>query len=415
VKTAGALVVTLLLALAAPAHARIVVVDGSGAVVTTPVRDDATTLIGWTDDGAALIARREERTVRVDVATGAATPQPLLDDADSIGPGGRAVFVDYASQGMRVTLRAPDGRVVGSQVVSSFSLQGSVAWSADGARVAVLVSRTLLVLDTATGVVLTRVKVSDGGLDPQAFAPDASALLVGSRRRVLRVDVASGAQSELFRSRYTDDEVSVAWGAGRVAVRTGSSRIELLGSPPVQARLPVARVDAMLWNPDGSALAYAFRARVRRCEPARYGVGLLDAVGAPRPLLPPTGSDVGAVAWSPDGQRIAVELGKDYAAELERRGRRHPWPKRIARDYEMFSRRGDAAMRRIVLHVSRALRRGAGRAEAMRIVSTEYERVAKRFSEARDSAVGEALADEVSKWLRAAGFAEIDALEELEC
>jgi len=139
------------------------------------------------------------------------------------------------------------------------------------------------------------------------------------------------------------------------------------------------------------------------------------AGSAPRALLPATGADVLAAVWSPDGGKLAVQLDHDWAADLERRGRRHPWPKRIGRDYGMFTRRGNAAIRRIVVHAARALRRGADRGRAMRLVSDEYERAVARFSEAGDSAVEEALAVEVGKWLKAAGFHGIDGLDELEC
>jgi hypothetical protein len=81
----------------------------------------------------------------------------------------------------------------------------------------------------------------------------------------------------------------------------------------------------------------------------------------------------------------------------------------------MFSRRGDAAIRRIVLHASRALRRGAGRAETLGGVSDELDRVAKRFDEAHDTAVEEAIASELDKWLRAAGFATIESRDEFSC
>ncbi|MGZ4271354.1 MAG: hypothetical protein ACXVSX_19340 [Solirubrobacteraceae bacterium] len=167
---------------------------------------------------------------------------------------------------------------------------------------------------------------------------------------------------------------------------------------------------------DGGALSYVFVAASRwSCGPSTYGVGLLAPGAAPRNLVAPSGAAVRAAVWSPDGQTLAVDQDRDFTAASERRGKRHPWPRRVARDYEMFSRRGDAAIRRIVLHASRALRRGAGRAETLGGVSDELERMAKRFDEAHDTAVEEAIASELDKWLRAAGFATIESRDEFSC
>jgi dipeptidyl aminopeptidase/acylaminoacyl peptidase len=181
-------------------------------------------------------------------------------------------------------------------------------------------------------------------------------------------------------------------------------------------RPPHGFVANVRWSPDGSALSYEVIQRPRlRCGSPRYGLGLLAAGMGPRPLLALSGAEPSRAIWSPDGRRLAVKLEPDWAADVERRGKRHPWPKHIRREYGMFSRRGDAAIRRIVVRAARALRRGASREATMRLVSIGYERVAKRYSEAEDSVVGEALAVELSKWLRAAGFEEIDGLDELDC
>ena len=48
-------------------------------------------------------------------------------------------------------------------------------------------------------------------------------------------------------------------------------------------------------------------------------------------------------------------------------------------------------------------------------MSDELGRAAKRFDEAHDTAVEEAIATELDKWLRAAGFATIEARDEFSC
>ena len=415
-KTAYGMIVALLLAFAASAGAKIVVLDGSGAVVATPVGDYDTELVRWTDDGTALIGDREGHVVGVDVATGAVTPQPQLE-AWGIGPGGRTAVVDKLFGNLRITVRGPDGRGLGAQVLSTYSRDMSGAWSADGTRLAVATASTLLVFDTSTGTLVARATVPWGTtVHAQAFAPDNSALLVGSGPRVLRVDLPSAAQSLVLRASHAKDRPIVVWGAsGSVAATADHHRIRVFGPSPADVRLPVSSIDSMRWSPDGSALAYIYElATQQRCVGPRYGLSLLVPGAAPRPLLPPTFTALIRAIWSPDGGRLAVQVGYDGTPEPEHRGRRHPWPKRIARDYGMFTRRGNAAMRRIVVHAARALRRGAGRATTMVLVSDEYLRVAKRFQESEDTAVQEPLAVELSKWLRAAGFRGIDGLDELE-
>jgi hypothetical protein len=419
VKIALALVCAVLLTFSAPAAARIVVLDpSSGAVVATPIDDDTTEVLRWTDDGTALIGEREGHVVRVDVATGAATPLPALDDAWAIGPGGRTVVVDELFGRLRITVRGPDGRALGAQVLDAFPMSMSGAWSGDGARFAFAVGSNLLVFDTSTGQLVARATVRRVSVHPQAFAPDDSVLLVGSGARILRVDLRSGLRSAVLRSAHAEDRPKAAWGAsGSIAVSLDDdTRLRVLGQAPAEVRPRHGFVDNLRWSPDGGALSYEVIQRPRlRCGSPRYGLSLLAPGATARTLLPLTGAEPKRAVWSPDGRRLAVMLEKDWAAELERRGKRHPWPKHVRRDYAMFSRRGDAAIRRVVLRAARALRRGASREATMRLVSIAYERVAKRYSEAQDSAVEEALAVELSKWLRAAGFAEIDGLIELEC
>ena len=82
-------------------------------------------------------------------------------------------------------------------------------------------------------------------------------------------------------------------------------------------------------------------------------------------------------------------------------------------DYQMFSARGDAAMRRVVLVASRSLKRGASRETALERVRAAYAKV--RFKEAYDPAVRDAVADQIDRWLHAAGFSRVEALDEVTC
>jgi hypothetical protein len=418
VKIAGVLIAAVLLAFASPAAARIVVLDpSSGAVLAEPVGDNATELLRWTDDGTALIGERDEHVVRVDVATGAVTPQPALDDVWAIGPGGRTVVVDRFARNLRITVRDPDGRGLGAQVLGVPPRSTTGAWSRDGTRVAFAIWDDLLVFDATTGQLVLHTTVPWVTVDAQAFASDNSALVVASGSRVLRVELPSGAQSEVLRAGRRDYPHAV-WGAnGSVAVTVDDgARIRVLGPTPADLR-PDDWGDDVRWSPDGSTLSYiVLRGAGRRCEPdVRDGLSVVIPGTAPRPLLPLGDWAITRAVWSPVGGTIAVQLEGDGHVDVVRRGKRHPWPKRISRTYGMFSRRGDAAVRRIVVRAASALRGGASRGLALSIVSDGYERVSKRYREASDSAVAEVLAVEVSKWLRAAGWREIDGLDEMEC
>jgi hypothetical protein len=251
-----------------------------------------------------------------------------------------------------------------------------------------------------------------------AFAPDASALLVESGPRVLRVDLASGALSTVLRATRANDWPIAAWGAsGNVAASLDGRGIRVFGPSPADERLPGAFVDRMRWSPDGGALAYLYTVpSVQRCAVEQEGMGLLIPGAAPRTLLAPTDADLVGAMWSPDGGRLAVQADdRGCDAAPERRGKRHPWPRRIRHDYEMLSARGNAAVRHLVVRVARALRHGASRDKAMQIVCTEHARILRRFPEIEDTVVAEALAVELSKWLRSAGWRGIDGLDEFDC
>ena len=88
------------------------------------------------------------------------------------------------------------------------------------------------------------------------------------------------------------------------------------------------------------------------------------------------------------------------------------WPDHIARNYEMFSPAGNRAVRHVAWRASRMLRKGASRRSVMAMVRRAYGRVELRYEEAYDTAVCDAFADELDKWLVVAGYERIDAFDE---
>ena len=68
-----------------------------------------------------------------------------------------------------------------------------------------------------------------------------------------------------------------------------------------------------------------------------------------------------------------------------------------------------------MLRVTRGLRQGAGRQKTMERLRAGLDRINRRYDEAQDTQVQETVAVVISRWLRAAGFYGISALDALDC
>ena len=152
----------------------------------------------------------------------------------SIGPGGRSITIAKEEPNGEYALRAGDGRVVSAQHASGLNSAVDVAWSADGALVAIAEQDRTLVLDTATGAVL--VSQQRGlALTEQAFATDNSAIVGIDDVRVLRIAIPSGQTTVLGRAQFNQaPPASAVSSAGRVAV-TPLGTVKILQGPSHQA------------------------------------------------------------------------------------------------------------------------------------------------------------------------------------
>jgi hypothetical protein len=72
-------------------------------------------------------------------------------------------------------------------------------------------------------------------------------------------------------------------------------------------------------------------------------------------------------------------------------------------------------VRAVVIRFALGLRHGAGRAKSIGRLAAGLDRISHHHPEVDDSAVQEAVAVVISRWLHAAGFRGIDALDELDC
>jgi len=132
-----------------------------------------------------------------------------------------------------------------------------------------------------------------------------------------------------------------------------------------------------------------------------------------RVLLPPAARDIETPTWSPDGTRLAVKVDREWPPA--QRGKRHAWPKRIARDFHLPTAGQNAAARRIVLRASRALRGGQSREAVIAQVRRDYTRLERRFAAAEEPPVVAAVARELDRWLHAAGFPKTEGGIEILC
>jgi hypothetical protein len=407
--------VALLVVFAGSARAEIRVIDPLTGAWSTVVADRGADLVRWTDDGTGLLIRGDGRAIARVGLDGTRTAQPQIDGAVtvSVGPGGRTVTVG-AEEGRdgEYALRAPDGRVVSVQRGPAFSFTPWVSWSADGARVAAVVPDRTVVLDTATGVVLVS-QDRKLWMSEQAFAADGSAIVGNDGGRVLRIEIPSGRTTVIGRARETQAAPQIALSStGRIAV-TPLGAVHVLNGPTVGLTGDPGR--PALWSPDGQLLSVGFlTADADGCNPYELNGLAAGTPGQPlRVLLTPAERELGTALWSPDGTRLAVEVGREWPPA--KRGPRHRWPTRIRPTFGLPTAKANTAARLIVVRASRSLRRGATREAVMNRVRRDYTALEKRHHTARRAAVRRAVAAELDRWLTAAGYEPTEGFIEITC
>jgi len=288
---------------AAQASAEIRVLDPVTGAASVPVRDADQQLLGWTDDGTALWVRDGRRVLRVSVAAGSATREPRLDDAEAIGPGGQ-----WAGDS---EIHAADGRTIARYDVSPLEAgePPRIAWSHDGARVTVLSAKgrldtalRMLVFDTATGALLGR---RDGieDLSPQAFAPDGSALLVVTRKDVLRLAVPGASLLERRPLTSLYGQIAVWSASGTIAIAQHHG-IDVVGGP----RIGVDDAEIIAYSGDGTLLAYRYSTERTACSYPQSGLDAVALGQPPHVVLAPGDGELRRFAWAPGGHSLAVDL-----------------------------------------------------------------------------------------------------------
>ena len=153
---------------------------------------------------------------------------------------------------------------------------------------------------------------------------------------------------------------------------------------------------------------------VRSAFLAGIAAGLVIAGGIVAFAATSGGDEVTPKPIALPAQSVAAPATTTVAKKPKPRKRpeRRDLPQDIADDYAMFSAAGDRALEEIIDDVAAMLVTGASREEVMAMVSRRLGEVAERHEEASDTAVVEAFADELDRFLVAAGFEPVEAYDE---
>jgi WD40 repeat protein len=272
-------------------------------------------------DEQSLLASSEQQSVELDLGsyTAIGTTAPLREMVGHLAvlPDGETVL---AGQGSELVEIHPDGSVVPTAVKLPVTVDGPLALSPDGTRVAVLgtpagahqqadADRQLVVADRRSGKVLVRTPVAGDEQTPLpgrlAFAPDGQRLAVGTFGGMLTVlDSTSG--GVLVEKRVDEAAIgALRWSAdGEVLYQGGQDGVLRFLDPAtaeVQEEVPLTpgfALSDMAGVPDSELLAVASEAGE---------ILIIDLLGRAvvGERLSAEGTQLLGVAVSPEGDRVA--------------------------------------------------------------------------------------------------------------
>jgi Tol biopolymer transport system component len=212
------------------------------------------------------------------IAIGAGVDASISPDGASV-----AIVTPYTRRGTSLVVRPAGGGAARTLVRTSDSI-GPVVWSPDSARLAVVVNtKRLVAVDVATGA---RHTIARGQIQGASFSPDGTQIAYArsrSARLLARVNVFVAQADGSGARAITQDGRSLypLWGPSQIAYTRERRR---------RADAPVYQLRVM--RPDGS------------------GVRQLTHLRIPRLL-----SGLTATAWSADGSRLLAEYGGQDTSE----------------------------------------------------------------------------------------------------
>jgi len=208
---------------------------------------------------------------------------------------------------VHVVALSPDGRVLSESWESSCCWGGVhvVAFSPDGRRIAIgSTDGTIRVRDTARGTVFDQFevwRVNGCSVTSLAYSPDGRWIVSGSNDNTVRIwDAKRGTNCAVLRFPPSSDAVtSVKSTPGGWQITNGSrdSMVLLLDVVTSTGLNAVGARTGVTCNPVGRRIAIGTDNTIRVCD---------AETGAEPAVLPGHEGDVRAVAFSPDGRRIAI-------------------------------------------------------------------------------------------------------------
>lgn len=250
------------------------------------------------------------------------------------GHTGAAIGVAWSPDGKEIASCGDDGTVqvwnarTGQHIwqaqVSRYAF--AVAWSPDGRRIAGAGSdATVVMLDAASGRKLATFSGPSGSIEGLAWSPDGKEIASGSQGNTVTVWNAQTGAAVLTYTGHSDSVARVAWSPDgtRIASASYDGTVQVWDAQTGKTLLTYkghgAPVWSVAWSPDGTRIAsgtgaagadspvYAHNSA--RVWNAMTGQTIFIFPDANKPSPDPIGQSY-AVAWSPDGMRLASSDGK---------------------------------------------------------------------------------------------------------
>ena len=266
--------------------------------------------------------------------TATTIPTPIVPSAAKAsitytGHKGPVIAAAWSPDGQRIASCGNDGTLQVWNPKTGQKLWGAdvaayvfaLAWSPDGRRIAAAGSGgtdSIHVLDAATGHELTAFGDQSGLIEGLAWSPDGKRIASGSQDNTVKVWNAQTGAAMLTYSGHSEAVAHVAWSPDgtRIASASHDGTVQMwdatTGKTLLSYKGNAAPVWSVAWSPDGKRIASGTgSAGINGPVVSNNAVKVWDvATGQTLLTLADTMGQSYALAWSPDGSRIAAGDGQ---------------------------------------------------------------------------------------------------------